>query len=788
MTKFNLRWKILAAFAGLSVIPLFVAFIFVSGMTGELIRRDMLRLAEKTSNFVQRSMATREQEIANYSALLSSNADIVSAVYYASLTGDSEQLRGPIDNARDRYQFDLLEVLTPTGEVLVSSRRDKNGGELALADQPAVARSLKGEAATEISSLQGRLAVMVATPVMLQAQVAGHMVGVTYLDDAFARRIQELSGAEVAFFDQGKVVAASRAEMKISDASGVPADGSRIIDVNDRPHRLFSLSLGPKRGILLALDRSDELSSRRTVFSLLGLILLVSAALALGIGIAFSRALVQPLRGVVDSLREIADGEGDLTRTLEVNSQDEIGELADCFNRFLLRLREMVGRTRDVSTGLGAATEAIRHSSQEVTAGTRRQSQALEESFRAIEGIEESARGIAANTGSLLHSVENSSSATLEMGATAAEIAEQMERLFSQVDQMSSSVSEMSSTGREIVGSIETLSTSTEISASSLTELDASIREIEENAERTKLLAEEAVGDAELGRKSVDATIQGISVLQTLVAEATTLIQDLGKQSNAIGSILTVIDDVTDQTNLLALNAAIIAAQAGDHGKGFAVVAEEIRQLAERTAGSTREITTIIGGLQSGVQKAVRVMTAGNEQVQQEAQRSVAAGSALEKIRSSTEKSTQQVRRIVQATQEQAKGSQQITKTVNQVASMLQQISTAIRQQAAEIERLARASETMQEIASHVKESTGEQANGSRQIAQHMEEVRRMAEEINTATQAQSSRSRQVVQAVSEIRSVADGNAGRTAEMDSVVESLSEQSKALGKEVGAFRV
>jgi methyl-accepting chemotaxis protein len=789
LNKFHLRSKILIALAALSVLPLIAALFFVSGLTGKLINRDMQQLAEKTGNFAALSTTASRQETGNYISLLSSSADIVNAVFYASLTGDAEQMYDLIGNARENYQFDLLEVYTPGGESLVRFGRDgleQNGA--AEARHPLVRRGLAGETTSALTSASGRLAVMVATPVKLQEQMVGLLVGTIFLDDAFASRIKELSGVEVAFSDRGAIVAGSHPQLKTVDAKEITPEGRTEVSLGNVSHRLFKQSLeGEEYEIILALDRSDEIASYRSVRSLLGLILLVAAGLALGVGFTLSRTIVQPLSRVVDSLKEIAEGEGDLTRTLPVASRDEVGELAANFNLFIHRLREMVGRTRTVSEDLQGATEKIRHSSQVVSAGAVRQFAALDESFQAIQGIETSITGIAGNTGSLLHEVEESSSATLELGSTTAEIALQVDRLFAIVDQVSTSITEMSTAGQQIASNLEALSSSTDVSASSITEMDASIRQIEENAERTKLLAEEAVLDSQRGREAVHRTIEGIGSIREMVSDATSLIQDLGQQSNAIGGILTVIDDVADQTNLLALNAAIIAAQAGEHGRGFAVVAEEIRGLASRTAVSTREIGDIIGRLQSGVKRVVEVMIAGNEQVKEEVNRSREAGEALEKIRTSTEKSTEEVRNIVRTTQEQAKGSKMITQSVNHIATMLLQLSSATRQQTVETEQLARASETMHEIASQVKNSTGEQVRGSQQIAASMEEVRRMAELINHATQEQTSRSSQAVRAVSQIRVVAEEYTSRTAELDGVVIALAEQADALKKEVGAFR-
>ena len=93
------------------------------------------------------------------------------------------------------------------------------------------------------------------------------------------------------------------------------------------------------------------------------------------------------------------------------------------------------------------------------------------------------------------------------------------------------------------------------------------------------------------------------------------VIARLGDKIGEIDKILRIIDDVAEQTNLLALNAAIIAAQAGEHGKGFAVVADEIKDLAERSSASTKDIGELIKSVQQESRNAIDAVERGAKSV-----------------------------------------------------------------------------------------------------------------------------------------------------------------------------
>lgn len=172
----------------------------------------------------------------------------------------------------------------------------------------------------------------------------------------------------------------------------------------------------------------------------------------------------------------------------------------------------------------------------------------------------------------------------------------------------------------------------TDMVATAVTEMVATIEEIANNTTDAADKAQQTNDNAAEGLQGVDSTINQINLLSDKLIESESVVSDLAKDSETIGSVLDVIRGIAEQTNLLALNAAIEAARAGEQGRGFAVVADEVRTLASRTQTSTKEIENIIVSLQSRTKQIVDLMVGCRNEGQESADKASQAGQLLEKI------------------------------------------------------------------------------------------------------------------------------------------------------------
>jgi methyl-accepting chemotaxis protein len=216
--------------------------------------------------------------------------------------------------------------------------------------------------------------------------------------------------------------------------------------------------------------------------------------------------------------------------------------------------------------------------------------------------------------------------------------------------------------------------------ATSMTEMAATVRDVAKNAAKAEQAARAADDEAKRGREVVSDTVASIQSLAAEVERAAGVIQNLQKDSEAIGAVLDVIKGIAEQTNLLALNAAIEAARAGEQGRGFAVVADEVRTLASRTQHSTQEIQEMIERLQAGAQQAVEAMAASRRRAEENVEQANLAGQSLGSINGAVATIREMNAQIASAAEQQSAVAAEINRNIMRISELANTSAEGVRQ------------------------------------------------------------------------------------------------------------
>lgn len=510
--------------------------------------------------------------------------------------------------------------------------------------------------------------------------------------------------------------------------------------------------------------------------------------LAMGlVGLAFIRKVVtSPILGLVETTRQLASG--DLTAKADVNSDDEVGDLGAQTNAVARNLHRMIEDIRRTSDEAASVSSRVREMSRTVLEGSSRQGHSLDSIGANMEGLNAAIEGIANYTELLARSLERGSSSVQELGGSIKEVVGSMEALSMSVDDTAASTRDMTFSIKEISENIGSLSSAATQVSSSILQINARIKEVESNAAEASRFAEDVIRDARAGMETVESTIGGIVKTKEINRESTIIINSLSEKIKEIGKILDVIQEVAEETNLLALNAAIIAAQSGDHGKSFSVVSSEIKDLAERTSTSAKEVSEIIDAVEIESDRAVKSMERGFVSVEEGVRLSMEAGESLKKILSSAQRSTTSVREIAGASQVQAREARMLAEATGKVAEMARRIANATQEQARGSELINKASERMTEIAYRVNASTRTQADSNRQITSTIDDVNRMVSYVNEVIREQSRNTAKVLEALDAVRKVSVENIEKAVLADHAVEELSRLDRDLTDGVKKFKL
>jgi len=716
---------------------------------------------------------------------------------------------------RQNNNITHMYFIQPDGKVLLRVHKPEQAGDILVRETFLKAQATK-QIASGLEMGKNFFSLRSVRPVSYQGRPLGFMELAEEIDQVF-EQMKQITGNEVTLFLTDDFVKSKSTELKSEQvgsfrilyptqrdvalglaAKVLPEMGEAMkapqLKIVSYGGGNYLVGIGPVQdasgstvGVLFSHKEISPLFSTmwKGVAAQLGIFIaiILAAIFLLYLSLRRSLSLFGMLREHIVSVTTTWD----LERRLEIETHDEVGQLAADFNEMTEKLSEMVQQVGATSSELGQVSANLVQVSGTVLGAAEQQSISVHETSTAMTQINSSIKGVARAVEGLSNSASESSSSILEMASSVEEVALNAEALAQSVDEVGSAIIQMSASIKQVGRNADALMEEASINSSSIVEMDSSIKEVEKNALNTVAISEAVRRDAEIGKSAVESTILGINAIKSSSRITAEVVATLSKRAGDIGTILSVIDDVAEQTNLLALNAAIIAAQAGEHGKGFAVVAGEIKQLAERTSASTRKISDVINGVLEETDRAVVAIGHAEQNIAEGEALSRKSGEALEKIVAGVQRATEQVNGIARATAEQAKGSMMIRDTTERVTAMVRQIAISTKEQGEGSNLVLSSVERMKILTEQVKNSTREQSNVGNFIARSTENITEMIRHIQKACDEQSRGADQVLPAVESIKVATESNLGAVKVLGESMSALADQIAALQNEIDRFQ-
>jgi len=362
--------------------------------------------------------------------------------------------------------------------------------------------------------------------------------------------------------------------------------------------------------------------------------------------------ITKPITMVADNLKDISEGEGDLTRTISIKSNDEIGLLARYFNNTLEKIKNLVLNIKmeaEILSGIGTDLASN-----------------MNETAAAVNEI-------TANIQSIKGRVINQSASVTQTNATMEQVTVNINKLNINIEEQSSHVTQASAAIEEMVANVQ-----------SVTET------LVKNTANVKTLKDAS----EVGRTGLE--------------EVSSDIQEIARESEGLMEINYVMQNIASQTNLLSMNAAIEAAHAGEAGKGFAVVADEIRKLAESSSSQSKTISSVLKKIKNSIDKItmstnsvlnnfeaidsnVKIVVQQEDNIRRAMEEQGEGSRQILDVISNVNGITRQVRtgssemlggakEVINESGNLEKVTQEITSGMNEMASGAEQINTAVTQ------------------------------------------------------------------------------------------------------------
>jgi methyl-accepting chemotaxis protein len=556
---------------------------------------------------------------------------------------------------------------------------------------------------------------------------------------------KDFEGTKLSQLPEGKVVGNTRSGFQRAVINGQP----RYLFWDTVPTANWKLIVSVDEGAILA-----PLAGLRA--RAIGTTVLAIALMSALAGLLTYRAL-RPLREMTAWAKRASEGQGDLTRRLTIHRQDELGEFAGYFNRFMDRLQEMVQQVRQASIQIVAISRQVQQAITESSEEVRRQASETQRSSQNF--VSELRQNVAAvaEFQKVVEAFARQSEETAQLVQQSAQVITELQRVVSEVSQGAEQTAHTASDGLESVRQMGQ-------------GIQRAANQLNIASEQTQQVAHAAEAGAQTLAQATDAVRRIADDVQQVGRE----LEALAAMSNSISEIVRTIEEIARQTNLLALNAAIEAARAGEAGRGFAVVAEEVRRLAERSANATRDIQRIIQQVLERTQSSLTALETTTQSVSAGVQQAESVRERLQQVLDAIRHIDEQVQHAVHAMQQVEHDSRATLERIEGIAAIAEQTSAATEEMSAEM--------------ATVNQNIGQVANIAAQSAAQSETLIHQSQQIGGSLRSVEQSGVMITEQASRSAKASEAQLQTLAQVQQMMAQLDALSGELEQRLNLFRV